>query len=427
MKFQFGLMTSVILGALLPALESRAIEVDGYSITSVGKIGVRHPGFLTLSENSDGTHQLLISTFGLWGKDSVRVVDSVGDRLQSEESTSSSVLTDQVVWPNEIQEIGAEVFGHSGWIVSGGFLVPGKTHGALTFIDRYTHQVVPLTRKKKDFFYHRFQVVHWGEGGRPVILTARAKKPIFGSTEAELVMLTPKTPMIDFKNEKDGSAYFEETVLSTSSVDVFFDARDLTGDGREELIAAEFFSKKLELFWWEGSQLQRRLIDSDVGALFDLRIADLNADGELDLLVTDQKSGKYGSVYAYEIPRDLKSGAWTKHVLLDRIQTRQGGIQSASPGSPLVFYPSPHHLGKPWILISGDGSQRAHLLTPVSSESTNWSYRETIVLDSKSTIGSSAIADVDGDGNPEIFIPQYDGNQIDVLRIEPIQSRWDLR
>ncbi len=139
----------------------------------------------------------------------------------------------------------------------------------------------------------------------------------------------------------------------------------------------------------------------------------------MDFVVTNHESGNAGAVFAYEVPPNFKSQPWSKHTLLNHIQTHQFGFNSAAPGSPLVFYPSRDKRNKPWIIVSGDGSQQVHLLVPESQNPSDWQYSEHILLNTHSTVGKLAVADVDGNGYPKIFVPAYDNNEIEILTIRP--------
>jgi len=46
------------------------------------------------------------------------------------------------------------------------------------------------------------------------------------------------------------------------------------------------------------------VIDNTIGAVFEVVTGDLNADGQMDLLVTE--NGEAGAMYAYEIPQDFR-------------------------------------------------------------------------------------------------------------------------
>ena len=87
------------------------------------------------------------------------------------------------------------------------------------------------------------------------------------------------------------------------------------------------------------------------------------------------------------------------------------GSNQASPGGAVAFWPedSMQNKTKPWILLSGDGSQDAYLLVPSEED---WSYSITTVLEGHATVGQITVADVNGDGYVEFFVPLWDSGLI---------------
>ena len=130
-------------------------------------------------------------------------------------------------------------------------------------------------------------------------------------------------------------------------------------DGRDEIVATQFFTEKLSLLWnvgdfgngadWRTRVIDdtlvrqsrererepfRRALDADAvqtltlcvptqpnrtdlgcvrggqGAAFDVRLQDLNMDGRVDLLVTNhQATIDESAVFAYELPANIRTGA----------------------------------------------------------------------------------------------------------------------
>ena len=385
--------------------------IGAYRVVNRGALQANHPAFAQL--HGRGTQaNLAVTGFEIFGPDTTTLYPHVHTFL-GHPNAPGEVLTKDQPWPNEAHHIDAKVLGRAGWLVANGFLVPGKGDGAITFVDEVTRVATRLTKKDDGFFYHRVRAVHWGPNKSLALLTARAKKPMLGATQAELVLLTPQ-------RHAGGRITCHEQVLARGP-DVFFEVEDFDGDGVEELICAQFFGKKLELMWWENGSLHRRELDPQVGTAFDVTLANLAGTAQRALVLTTHEGGQRGGVYAYEIPKDFKHAPWTKHTLLANVATRGGFMGAASPGSPVVFYPGKQR-GKPWIFVSGDDSQRGHLLVPNSENPSDWTYREHIVLDSKSTIGRAAVGDVDGDGSPELFIPVHDANAVAVLSVVPKSS-----
>ena len=200
--------------------------------------------------------------------------------------------------------------------------------------------------------------------------------------------------------------------------DVHFRIEDLNDNGEIEIISTEFFSQKLSLIRKINGNWKRTIIDNRLGKAFDIEIKDINADGKKDLLVTNHENDDFASVFAYEIPDNLDE-KWTRHTLYSGFKTIQGGMGAGSPGEAMAVHPEVgNDKSKPLILVSGDGSQKAHILTPVSQNPDNWEYKEASFIDVGCTVGKMAVNDVDGDGMLDIFVPAYDNDKIHVLTFE---------
>ncbi|NJM10255.1 MAG: VCBS repeat-containing protein [Bdellovibrionaceae bacterium] len=304
---------------------------DIYTIVERSQVQVNRPAFLTLAPpRAPGRPPtVLISSFGLVGSDHIYRLRDPREAL-SLGIASFDEITNDVTWPNEVQPLGIDEFGHEGYLISSGFLVPWKATGAVSFLDTsgYVH---PLTRNKFQYFYHRAVFVDLTGTGRRDILTARAKVSPAGN-DSELVWLKrPKRPL---------NGPWEEVVLAKGP-DMHFRVFKDERSGLLFIATAEFISKKVGLYWIEkDGSVGGRLIDDEIGAGFDVDVQDLNNDGRPELLVTNHESEAAKSgVFAYEMPDDLKTGEWKRHTLVIGIETRQSGIGQASPGAAKVFYP----------------------------------------------------------------------------------------
>ena len=72
-----------------------------------------------------------------------------------------------------------------------------------------------------------------------------------------------------------------------------------------------------------------------------------------------------------------------------------------------------HSNGKPLILVSGDDAGVGYLLSAASADPADWSYAAELVAEGSGTVGSPAFGDADGDGAPELWIPNYsDGKML---------------
>jgi hypothetical protein len=394
-------------------------EIRGQTVRVKVKaeIAVPRPAMLSLQAlPPSGKAALIISSFGVFGKvDGVRAIRDVGNALNAT-GASPEVLARDIVWPNEALVVPAAIGGEPILVVAGGFLVPGKT-GAVTLVSLPGGRKPSGTRHvvaqgPQGWFYHRTVLRDINGDERLDILTARAQKPVMGSAQGQLVWF--EQPSADPLNRP-----WTEHVVA-SGPDAHFHLADFDRDGREEILAAQFFSRKLSLFWPAGASYTGRVVDDSLGAAFDVTTADLDGDGQTEVLATNHEPDRSAAVFAYDIPADPRTGPWTRHTLLSGIETRQKGMNQASPGQALAFRPGRDWPGKkPAILVAGDGSQRAHLLVPSSQAAGDWSYREEIVLDAKATVGTCAVGDVDGDGTAEVFVPAYDRDRIFVLEVAP--------
>jgi hypothetical protein len=380
----------------------------------LGKIPVKSPAFLSLIDGvTPGTKDLMISSFGISGDDKILSVSLLPDQLSQASELKATKITDQLTWPNSIAVVPDEIAGPNLFVVGTGFLVPGRTTGEIAIVDQISGKSHRMTTPKKDWFYHKIEWVDINRDGRLDMIAARAKKSMFGPGVGELLWL--EQPSLDALANP-----WQEHVIAQGP-DVHFVSLDLNSDGHKEIVAAEFFSKKLSVHWQSSDLVwHSRVIDASLGNAFDVLAEDINLDGRKDLVVTNHQGDSSASVYAYEVPSDFTRSAWTKHTLLTGIKTEVPSINAASPGSPLIWHQKPGQ--KPHILVAGDGSAKVHWLVPNSADQDGWDYDSRVLLKTSSTIGSMAIGDVDGDGSMELFVPAYDENFVYVLRMPAIHG-----
>lgn len=408
-----------ILGTLLfPAKHGFGKNFDAEPQV-IGKIPVKNPAFLSLVPGiKPGTQELIVSSFGVMGGDQIQSFAINPEQLGQLNTLKARQLTSKLPWPNLTYPVPPEVRGPNFVAVGTGFLVPGRTTGGVYLIDQVSGQYESLTKPKQDWFYHKVAWADMNHDGKLDIITARAKKPMFGPSAGELLWLEqPQTisHIQSFAGGQQGQPWKEH--LIAQGPDVNFEVLDLNQDGSPEIIASEFFAKKLTIHWQpsEGSEKwQSRTIDNDVGSAFDVLSHDLNGDGKLDLVVTNHEGNQKASVFAFEIPADFENQPWTKHVLLTGILTEVSAINAASPGSPLIWEIPGQ---KPHILVAGDGSSKVHWLAPQNNFSDSWSYESKVMLDTESTVGTMALGDIDQDGEKELFVPAYDTHHVYVLKL----------
>ncbi len=136
---------------------------------------------------------------------------------------------------------------------------------------------------------------------------------------------------------------FETEKVLTSGPDFLFRISDLAHDGALQVIAAEFYSKRLVYYHFNQTTLEATatVIDADLGAGFDCQVTDVNTDGNADVLVTNHEPS--GSVFAYEIHiLPNFTAITTKHTLASNITIHKSLIPSpgaAAPGEATAFAP----------------------------------------------------------------------------------------
>lgn len=376
-------------------------QANATAITKVGQFSYPDAAFLFL--NGPDLH---ITAFKALSTDTVGEVKNVGSLLGSVASIKPTQLTKSITWPNEaLTAPKSAVAGFSDvLVVAGGFLVPGKGNGAITLMDRKTGKTQKIT-STSDRFYHQIEWLDVDGDGLLDIVTAGANKPLIGSGYGSLYWL--KQPA----SNPLGQAWTQTKLVD--GPDVFFQIEDFDGDGKSDLLACQFFTNKLVLYknlnWLNPTAgFTPTVIDSSIGPVFRSVTGDLNGDGKKEVVVTNHDgSSTGGGVFIYELP------SFKKTVAASGIVNILSGLGQAAPGAPIIVKPSTSS-AMPSIVVGGDGSGKAWLLTPKDN---NFNYQVSVFLDAgKKTIGQVAGGDVDGDGKTEIFVPEYESGLVHVFR-----------
>jgi hypothetical protein len=371
----------------------------------LGDLYVSKPAFLHLLPSDDGMEQLMISSFAMFAPGrvySMPLLTNSADWLQASYKKLHTISR-SIAWPNHVTAVPESVLGPGKVVVGSGFLIPGYKTGTISLVDVATGDTQSIVKPKTDFFYHQAVWADVNNDGRLDIITARAKLGWLGQHAGELLWI--EQPL-----DKSQKIWTEH--LIASGPDVNFVVTEHHDD--LAIIATEFFNKRLSMHWRHDGQWAQRIIDETLGAAFDVSLTDLNGDGHEDLLVTNHEAKEKAAVFAYEIPDDWQHGAWTRHTILGGIATKVTSPAAASPGSALTWS---HPGRKSDIFVAGDGSGKAHWLKPNSEDPKDWTYTEQVLLDAGSTIGHMALGAPDSDGNPHLFVPDYDQSRIHVFKL----------
>ncbi len=408
------------------------------------RVKVNKPAFINLVENSDTkSWSAAVSSFNgvPFSSDNLYYFPSL--KVNGSSPTYQTLNTDSVHWPNEvtyvIESLLHKDFDKFGGIIAAtGFLVPTKTKGSIyyyPFADATRSKVIasaPLdlvqlaqsshfkSSSNNDWFYHRVRYVDMNGDGIKDLLTCRSYKPLVGSTSQEMVALLI-----------DGNRKLTERVIAKDACDVFFDVIDIDRDGKNEIIAAGFFLQTLNVIYSEAprnnflNSVVVKTVVQDIGAVFDVKIFDLDKDGYDDIVVTNHQGNKdsvKGSLFMFQVPEGkFKTGSWTKNVLYNDFPVVHSGFKQAAPGSAVIFYPTPDaaRFGPAWIALAGDGSSQAYVFAP---KTTTQPLKYALVWNNTwpgATVGGLAVQDINHDGYAELFIPTYETDSFDVYIFAP--------
>ncbi|XP_070564037.1 uncharacterized protein [Ptychodera flava] len=380
--------------------------------------------------DSPDKYDLFVTTFDAmpFTLDDVHMVTDIGSKLNELETVSTTIISDDIAWPNEIEEIPEEAFGEEGhlWIASG-FLVPTKHDGAINTINPKVdgvpapHTIISIDPGGNPWFYHRVEWVDMNNDGLKDALTARARDVGGGTYVGELVWF-----------ENSGSLNPAPWVphFVIDGPDCYFRKVELTLPDDTTVhcvISAQYFSEQLTIAWtddpngsWtDPTQTHIRVIDEGIGRYFDLEVADLNMDGRLDLLVSVNRNFN-GTLVAYEIPDNFIKDEWPRHLLADGFDGGPGEGNGA-PGSGFTFRPaSEPDRNKPLILLSGDDDGTLYMIEPFDdTDVSNWNYFTTALWTVSGTLGGISAMDVDNDGYEEVFLPAWTKGETQIVTFAP--------
>jgi hypothetical protein len=412
------------------------------------------PGFLSYDSAVDS---LVVSLFtgDPLEQDAIFLVRQLSSLLLSG-NVSSAVpfpLTSSIDWPNSVQPValplgqGGSAGTAAGLLAPGGFLVPPKTVGSVSFVNlsssgSLASPPVKLTQPKgiavlNGWFYHCAYAFDVDKDGLVDVLAARASKPLLGASSGELVWARqPEGP-----EPLAAAPWATEPLLGGASApDVFFtQPASLRQDSDEQVFYTSFFtggglamtqcsgcSSRGNGSSWAAAaaagSLSATVLDASIGPSFGLSSVDLNGDGINDLLVTnhvDNASSPFASgVFAYvapAAPTPLTSAAsWTRHELALGFAVREPGPNQAAPGgAATLLLPG---TSKPLIALSGDGDQRAYILQAAEQGNPDsWDYSLTELWDCKGTVGT--VLPLLSGGRPYAVVACYDSGRLEVFAL----------
>ena len=119
---------------------------------------------------------------------------------------------------------------------------------------------------------------------------------------------------------------------------------------------------------------------------------------------------------------EAHAGGWLQHTLATGFKVpRSLAPGQGGPGAavPFMCRGCAGDKGKPWLIVSGDDNGTVTQLTPRSADKADWGYDAARVATGSGTVGSTDVADIDGDGWVEVAVPMYKDNQLRLYTYAP--------
>nr|XP_006820672.1 PREDICTED: uncharacterized protein LOC100374843 [Saccoglossus kowalevskii] len=278
---------------LLVALVPSAALCQDLEARTLGFFTVEYPAFTSVIDLADtpGLYDLFVTTFETQPNttDEVYAVRDLAAKLDNVSAITTELVTDEILYPNEINLVPEEVFGTPDvlWVASG-FFVPTKNDGAVHLLSlQYgvPATTVFVTDDPVPWYFHRADFLDMNGDGLIDIVSARCNV-----TNHALMWY-------EHPSEGDPHKQIWKSHHIVDGPDIFFRIHELPvpgGSTRTAIISTQYFTQLLTVTWTEDenglwndpSKIYHRVIDKDRGNYFDLEVVDLNADGNLDLLVS---------------------------------------------------------------------------------------------------------------------------------------------
>jgi len=432
-----------VAGWLLPALcmggpvlagNDEGIDITTWEPRLLGSTKLKYAAFIEAYFSEDESldyadrWSLYCSSFnpanGILGlMDKVYYLRAPGNYINDMDNFHMTEMDRSSHWPNNPDYMPSDVVGVEGISWSSGFLVPGSTHGQLQMYDTTqdppTGGVNIASLDENNWSYHKTLFKDMDNDGDLDALSSRFHVRTIGD---------PLTEFVWFENEGQGMVEGWKQHVFADGVDVSFWNVKLTSVGREydAFLVGEFWGQQLSIYWTENedndwthlNSIKKRVIDPTAGQVFDVLEFDFNQDGVTEFACTSfHEDLGYGEVYVYKIPEDFKEGEFERTTIATNFIPHEVNGGGMSPGNIKVFSPStayaeeveedglPH---KSWFLLSGDDAGVMFIMTPTTTDRSDFSYDKHILTDTGADIiGKAAFGDFDGDGYTEIAVAYY--------------------
>ncbi len=251
--------------------------------------------------------------------------------------------------------------------------------------------------------------------GRADIITARGHKPLIGSGVGELLWLEQPTDptTVPWRAHKlaDGPD-IDIDVLATSAGTVW-------------VFAAEFFGQRLSSFELRsGAVVSSAIIDASEGAMYSVRALQGAPSASVCLFASNYHYSGTGGVFHYS---GQFGASLNRTTVASNFHNRQYAPGSGAPGWVFPHWPLSNSSssssssssntsgGLPSLFVCGDGAETFTLLSP----SAGGGWAQTFQEDYRSTVGSAAVGDFDGDGYTDVLVTDYNKGLVHAYTYSP--------
>ena len=415
--------------SMLVAFGAAFGDSDDITWTPSGRFAASSPAFASVNKFKGGDDFLLFSSFNALRPGHIKMVRGIKDAVKNntvDQLSATYLLTGDFQWPNDVQVIPHDVFNNKSIVVPDGFLVPGHANGGVyvvevgNLVETMVQRTVTLTSNTDGYFYHMGEWVDMNGDGRLDFVTAKSNAKLDGG---RLVWLEHPEGGLDVEN------WTEHEIVAGPDVGIKV-VQDLAQYPNEIVVfGAEFFNQKLSVqrvSTVDGSLVARGVIDdTEILDAYSVDFVDLNSDGKHQLLVNNhEKSSKTNGIWTYSVPEDLINGKYVKNTVATGFKNAFSlTVPGMSPGFPYAVWPKTSSEGRKraHIIVAGDGDYSFHAYHPNGSSSL-YNYGETLAINYEGTIGSLAWSDLDRDGYLEIWVPNYDGDYIEMIKTSPASN-----